>query len=65
MAVILLIELDDSSHYDYKRQERDCFVDMVYVQTGYKILHVYSSDNNLEQRIIDILRPPMHMNNFS
>lgn len=39
MNVKLIIELDDNSHYQKKRIERDKFVDKILTATGYKIIH--------------------------
>lgn len=40
MKVMLLVELDDTTHDRQKRVNRDVFVDNVLEGTGYKILHV-------------------------
>lgn len=42
MNVKLIIELDDNSHYQKKRIDRDKFVDEVLIATGYKIIHTRS-----------------------
>lgn len=34
-----IIELDDNSHNQDERKERDQFVDTVLTSTGYKVLH--------------------------
>jgi len=39
MNVRLIIELDDNSHYQKDRMERDEFVDKILTATGYKIIH--------------------------
>lgn len=39
MNVKLIIELDDNSHYQKKRVERDQFVDEILKATGYTIIH--------------------------
>ena len=40
MNVLIIIELDDSSHRRPDRQARDRFVDAVLKNSGYKILHI-------------------------
>ncbi len=46
----LIIELDDRSHQQPDRIARDQFIDAVFANSGYRILHVYSADD-LRQRI--------------
>jgi very-short-patch-repair endonuclease len=40
---LLVIELDDSSHSYYKRQERDEFIDDILKSANLEILHVKTS----------------------
>ena len=47
-----IIELDDSSHNEAKRAERDQFVDTVLESTGYKVLHTKSIE---EQQILNLI----------
>lgn len=54
LYVKLLIELDDTSHLREDRQERDKFVDMVYEKTGYKLLHLFGTEN-IETKITEML----------
>lgn len=52
LAVIAILELDDSSHNSsVERAERDDFVDKVLTKCGYKIIHTYNGSN-----IEDVLR---------
>lgn len=45
-----VIELDDSSHDEVSRQQRDNFVDTILTNVGYKILHTRSIvPNEIEQ----------------
>jgi len=57
---ILLIEVDDSSHYKTNRRERDFFIETVYKQTGYNLLRITNSFN-LEEKICDILNIPVNL----
>ena len=50
----LLIELDDTTHFDEKAMFNDKIEDHVFQEAGYKLMRVYSSEN-LEQKIIDEL----------
>lgn len=52
LYVELLIELDDSTHYE--GNARDAFVEQVYAQTGYKLFRTKTSEN-LEEGIIRAL----------
>ncbi len=47
--IILLIELDDSTHAQSDRQERDKFVDAVLKNTGYDIIHTYGETEGIEK----------------
>lgn len=40
LQIIALVELDDKSHEQEKRIERDNFIDNVCKKTGYKIIHI-------------------------
>lgn len=53
LNIVLLIELDDSSH-DYEQSERDRFVENVYKKTGYKLLRVRNAVS-LNEKITAIL----------
>lgn len=53
LQIVLLIELDDSSH-NLKQKERDEFIEAVYNQTGYKLLRVKGAID-IKQRIENIL----------
>lgn len=39
MNIIAIIELDDNSHYQAKRLERDEFIDLILRSVGYKVIH--------------------------
>lgn len=45
LQIILLIELDDNSHDNKTKQERDDFIDKLYKQTGYKFIRVRGTGN--------------------
>ncbi len=47
--VLFLIELDDSSHEDEARRERDAFINTVLDQTGYPLLRVYHDPEGVER----------------
>ena len=48
MNVVVLIELDDSSHQYQSRIERDIFVDDVLQRCGYIIIHTYGETNQID-----------------
>lgn len=48
MKVVMLIELDDSSHQYQNRMERDIFVDDVVQRCGYIIIHTYGDTNQID-----------------
>ncbi len=48
MKVVLLVELDDSSHKYQSRIERDIFVDDVLRTCGYCIIHTYGDTNPID-----------------
>ena len=50
--VIVLIELDDSTHSRTDRIERDNFVDETVTECGYKIIHTYGDTKQIENAII-------------
>ena len=52
---LLLIEIDDSTHKDTERIERDKFVDKSLRQAGYKIIHVMTT-NELSSALDYMLR---------
>lgn len=45
LQVVLLIELDDNSHDNSTKKERDEFIDKLYKQTGYKFIRVRGTGN--------------------
>lgn len=47
-----VIELDDRSHDDPKRKERDRFVDAALKAAGYKILHIRTVDEREVERFL-------------
>ncbi len=56
LAPLLLIELDDSSHNNPNRRNRDDFVNQSLVQAGYKIIHIRNLDKGkIEGQIEEIL----------
>ena len=49
MRVKVIVELDDSSHNNKARKERDSFVDLILISVGYKIIHTkYITDKLLD-----------------
>ena len=48
MRVVELIELDDSSHKNQSRIERDVFVDDVLQRCGYIIIHTYGDTSQID-----------------
>lgn len=60
LNVLLILELDDSSHEAPARQQRDNFVDAVLTGAGYKILHVRNCEKELDtiKAILDEIRKP-------
>lgn len=55
LLVKVLIELDDNSHSADSRKKRDDFIDKVYEKAGYKILHVYSGEQKLLEKLKTLL----------
>lgn len=49
-----VIELDDGSHDDPKRQERDEFVDNVLTSVGYQIIHTRAITDDIKKQITPI-----------
>lgn len=49
--IILLIELDDTTHSRADRQERDAFVDAVLRNTGYTLIRTYGELDEIEDAI--------------
>ena len=47
-----IIELDDNSHTQEERKERDEFVDIVLTSTGYKVLHMNSINTEEIEELI-------------
>ena len=54
MNVMIIIELDDSSHYKSDRKERDNFVDEILLNAGYKVVRTYGEMLPVEQALMDI-----------
>ncbi len=48
----VLIELDDSSHDQIQRKERDEFVDQVVQSVGYKIIHTRRITEELREQLL-------------
>lgn len=55
MKIILLIELDDSSHYKIDRQERDIFVNEALIRCGYNLARTFGDVEVIENALQDIL----------
>ena len=56
MEIAVLIELDDKSHIQKNRAERDNFVDKVYSVTNIPIIHTYGNDmKTVEELILTVL----------
>lgn len=49
MKIVTLLELDDSTHKQTDRIERDEFVDSVVKKCGYNIIHTYSGLKSIEK----------------
>lgn len=52
-----IVELDDASHQQKKRVERDTFVDEVLKSTGYVILHMNDYDEEMLKSAMGALTP--------
>lgn len=53
--IIMLIELDDSTHSRPDRQERDIFVDAVLANTGYLLMRTYGELDEIELALDELL----------
>ena len=53
--IIMLIELDDSTHARPDRQERDIFVDAVLANTGYLLMRTYGELDEIELALNELL----------
>ncbi len=51
MKVILLIELDDKSHEQSERKERDVFVNAVLSSAGYTLIRTYGETEPIKQAL--------------
>ena len=47
MHVKAIIELDDNSHNQKKRMERDSFVDLILQSVGYRVIHTRYIENDI------------------
>lgn len=54
MKILCLIELDDSTHNQNDRKERDLFVNSALSQAGYKVFHTYGNTKDIEEYIQSI-----------
>lgn len=53
---LLLIELDDNSHNQYERRQRDDFVNQSLVQSGYKVLRIKNIDKErIKMQLYEII----------
>lgn len=63
MKVLLIIELDDQSHNNIERIERDKFVDDNLTACGYKIVHTRGAIDVIEKELQTVTRnasvPPL------
>lgn len=55
LNILLLIELDDSSHKEKSRIERDNFINQAYISAGIPIARLYYNTSNLEEIIKSII----------
>ncbi len=62
LFVVLIIELDDNSHYSEQAKNRDAFIDSVLEKCGYKIIRT-KGPNNLENQIVEMLNLSKENNN--
>ncbi len=59
LVATCVIELDDNSHANKKRQERDNFVDDALKTAGYKIIHIFAvKEEELESAILNSIKTP-------
>lgn len=56
MKVLLLIELDDKSHEQAERQERDVFVNAVLSSAGYTLIRTYGETEPIKQALDEKMR---------
>jgi len=55
-APMAAVELDDSSHADPKRKERDAFVDSVYQAAGIPVIHIYEFNSTmLDEKLCELI----------
>ena len=47
MQIKVIIELDDNTHYQKKRMERDSFVDSILQSVGYRVIHTKYIENDI------------------
>lgn len=63
MKVLLIIELDDQSHNNIERIERDKFVDDNLTACGYKIVHTRGAIDAIEKELQTVTKnanvPPL------
>lgn len=64
LYVLLVIELDDNSHYSETAKKRDEFINSVLEKCGYKIIRT-KGPNNLEEQIVNLLNLNNTDNNTS
>ena len=57
LAPVLAVELDDSSHDDESRQERDAFVDQVLAASALPILHMSARRGYVPDELRQLLAP--------
>jgi Protein of unknown function (DUF2726) len=57
LAPVLAVELDDSSHDDGRRQERDAFVDEVLAASALPILHMRAKRGYVPDELRQLLAP--------
>lgn len=57
LAPVLAVELDDSSHNDERRQERDAFVDQVLAASALPILHMRAKRGYVPDELRQLLAP--------
>ena len=62
LFVMLIVELDDNSHYSEQARIRDAFIDSVLEKCGYKIIRT-KGPNNLENQIVEMLNLSKDNNN--
>ena len=61
MKIVLIVELDDSSHQGQERQERDNFVNNALTRSGYIVVRTFGNLAPLIQALSDIgYRPNLY-----